>query len=65
MWELPDRAELCVMQVISGDLPPGLWDRPSLYFWVADDAVFTGAECAEMAGALQRAAALLRSLHAA
>jgi hypothetical protein len=63
IWELSDRVELCVMQVISGDLPPGLWDRPSLYFWVADDEVFTEAERAQVASALHSATDLLCSLY--
>jgi hypothetical protein len=63
IWELPDRAEVCVMQVMSGDLPPRSWDRPTLYFWVADDDVFTEAERAQMANALRLATDLLCSLH--
>ena len=60
IWELPDRAELCVMQIISDD-PTDIVaaNLPTLYFWSADDAKFSDVECAEMAFAIRRAAELL------
>jgi hypothetical protein len=60
IWELPDRAELCVMQIVSDD-PADIVaaNLPTLYFWSADDAKFSDAECAEMAYAIRRAGELL------
>ena len=60
IWELPDRAELCVMQIVSDD-PADIVvaNLPTLYFWSADDAKFSDVECAEMACAIRRAAELL------
>ena len=60
IWELPDRAELCVMQIISDD-PADIVaaNLPTLYFWSADDAKFSDVECAEMAFAIRRAGELL------
>ena len=60
IWELPDRVELCVMQVVSDDpKDKGAAPRPILYFWSADRAEFSDAECAEMACAIRRAGELL------
>ena len=64
IWELPDRVELCVMQVISDD-PQDIVQAnlPTLYFWSADDAELTDAECAEMACAIRRSAEVLCGLN--
>lgn len=63
IWELPDRVEICVMQVISDD-PTDivLTNVPTLYFWSADDARLTDAECVEMACAIRRTADVLCGL---
>ena len=60
MWELPDRLELCVMQVISenpNDIVAA--SLPTLYFWSASHAEFSDGECAEIVSAVRRAAELL------
>jgi hypothetical protein len=63
IWELPDRVELCVMQIVSDDpadvVPAKL---PILYFWSAESAVFSDEECAEMAHAIRRAGEVLCGL---
>jgi hypothetical protein len=60
VWELQDRVELCVMQVIS-DSPTDIVaaNLPTLYFWSAENAVFSDVECVEMACAIRRASAVL------
>ena len=66
IWELPDRAELCVMQIVSDD-PADIVaaNLPMLYFWSADDAKFSDVECAEMAYAIRRAGELLCGVNGA
>ena len=67
-YELEDRLELCVMQVISSDTEDQEHspDRPAqFYFWMAEQAVLDVAELAELADALNRAGELLTSIAAA
>ncbi len=63
IWELPDRVELCVMQLVPEDpADVAAGHRPTLYFWSADDAVLSEAECDEMACAIRRAKQLLNQI---
>ena len=67
-YELEDRLELCVMQVISTDADDQEHspDRPAqFYFWMAEQAVLEVSELAELADALNRAGGLLASIAAA
>ncbi|HEU5266053.1 MAG TPA: hypothetical protein VFU35_05110 [Jatrophihabitans sp.] len=64
VWELPDRVELCVMQVVSEDPTDFVAaHQPTLYFWSADNAVFSDFECAEMADAIRRASEVLSAIN--
>jgi hypothetical protein len=61
MWELQDRVEICVIQVLSDDPADRsqVNRRPTLYFWAAEHLALSNDECREMACALVRAADLL------
>jgi hypothetical protein len=65
MWELLDRVELCVIQVISEDrADSGEENRlPMLYYWSSEHAVLTEGEFAELARAVRRAANLLGEIY--
>jgi hypothetical protein len=65
MWELEDRVEIGVIQVLSEDpADRGQVNRqPTLYFWSAEHVALSDAECAEMARALCRAGDLLHRVN--
>jgi hypothetical protein len=60
-WELPDRVELCIMQISDtrNDLAA---TRPCLYFWSTENVPLSSTERAQLAGALRYADNLLRAI---